>query len=301
LETNDIGYKLIKKIKDEKFDVDNLHQYILLLNIGVRDLQVGVVDDSSGKCLLLEDYVFNVISSYEELLEVLNTLFESHHLLMAGFWKEVRASFKNHKFIQVPESLFLEEAASDYIRFNAKLDEEKELVASYEGNQTDAVTVFTVPKNIHQWLFDLYPSTKLIIVHQAAAIIESALAYLGANHAAPMYIYVDRFRLHILVLRNKKLIYYNQFAIKQFADYIKYIMLVMKGLKMNQQTSEVVIWGYLGKNSSHYNEFYKYIKNVVFGERAKFLSFGYMFDEIQDHHFMDLYGIYLCKTKVEID
>jgi hypothetical protein len=297
LETKDISYKLIRKIKDEKFDVDNLHQYILLLNIGVRDLQVGVVDDNSGKCLLLEDYVFNVISSYEELQEVLTTLFESHHTLMAGFWKEVRVSFKNHKFIQVPDALFLEEAASDYIRFNAKFDETKESVASFAGIHTDAVTVFILPKNIHQWLLGLYPNTRLTVVHQAAAIIESALAYEGAHHSAPMYIYVDRFRLHILSVRNRKLIYYNQFAIKQFADYIKYIMLVMKGLKMNQQTSEVVIWGYLGKNSAHYNEFYKYIKNVVFGERAKFLTFGYMFDEIQDHHFMDLYGIYLCKTK----
>jgi hypothetical protein len=69
-------------------------------------------------------------------------------------------------------------------------------------------------------------------------------------------------------------------------------MLVMKSLGMNQQTSEVILWGYIGKNSPHYHEFYKYIKNVVFGNKPSSLKFGYMFDEVQEHHFFDLYSIH---------
>jgi hypothetical protein len=68
-------------------------------------------------------------------------------------------------------------------------------------------------------------------------------------------------------------------------------MLVMKTLNMDQQTSKVVMWGYIGKNSPHYHEFYKYIQNVTFGERPDNLKFGYMFDEVQDHHFIDLYSV----------
>ena len=87
--------------------------------------------------------------------------------------------------------------------------------------------------------------------------------------------------------------YYNQFVIKQFADYIKYIMLVMKGLNMDQATSQVVLWGYIGKNSPHYQEFSKYIHNVAFGGRPPHLKFGYMFDEVQEHHFFDLFAMNL--------
>jgi hypothetical protein len=70
-------------------------------------------------------------------------------------------------------------------------------------------------------------------------------------------------------------------------------MLVMKTLNMTQQSSQIVLWGYIGKNSPHYNEFYKYINNVVFGYRPKHLKFGYMFDEVQDHHFFDLFSMHL--------
>jgi hypothetical protein len=104
---------------------------------------------------------------------------------------------------------------------------------------------------------------------------------------------VDRFKLHILSARQGKLIYYNQFVIRQFSEYVKYIMLVMKTLNFSQENSQIVLWGYVGKNSPHYNEFYKYIKNVVFGYRPKHIKFGYMFDEVQDHHFFDLYSMNL--------
>ena len=50
-------------------------------------------------------------------------------------------------------------------------------------------------------------------------------------------------------------------------------------------------------NDNNYNEFYKYINNVVFGHRPKFLTFGYMFDEVQDHHFFDLYGMQLLDKR----
>ena len=67
----------------------------------------------------------------------------------------------------------------------------------------------------------------------------------------------------------------------------------MKGLNMDQNSSQVVLWGYIGKNSPHYQEFYKYVRNVVFGGRTPHLKFSYMFDEIQDHHFFDLFSIHL--------
>jgi hypothetical protein len=68
-------------------------------------------------------------------------------------------------------------------------------------------------------------------------------------------------------------------------------MMVMKSLNMDQQTSEVVLWGYIGNNSPHYHEFYKYINNVTFGLHPPGLRFGFAFDEVQDHHFLDLYSI----------
>lgn len=293
MQTATLSYKLIKKIKDEKFDEEKLQHYVLLIQLGIRDFQVAVVDGNDSRLIFFEDYVLSEINSYTELLGLLKNLFESHELLTAGFWKKVKVSIKNNKVIQVPSSLFIEAAAEEYLRFNAHFSPETELALHCSNTRSDAVSIFAVQKDLHQWLAGIYSNSSLSFVHQSASLIEGVLSFAKTQKAQPLYIYVDRFKLHILSVKNQKLIYYNQFSIKQFADYVKYIMLVMKALNMDQNKSLVVLWGYIGKNSPHYQEFYKYIRNVTFGGRPDHLKFGYMFDEIQDHHFFDLFSMNL--------
>jgi len=294
LQTAALNYKLIKKIKDERFDEDLIGRYQLLINIGTRDLQVGVVDPEEQRMLLLEDYVFPALSSHDDLLVTLEHLFDSHAFLKAAFWKTIKISFKNSKFVQVPQALFVEEAKAEYLKFNAQVEDSEEVLA-VDNPRTRAVTIFAVPRSLLTLLSRLYPTNPPQFMHQSAALIEAVAEFSQQGKGTPLYIYVDRFKLHILSCVKGKLIYYNQFVIKQFSDYIKYIMLVMKSLNMDQQTSEVVLWGYIGKNSPHYHEFYKYINNVTFGGSPTQLKFGYVFDEVQEHHFFDLYSIHLIE------
>jgi hypothetical protein len=293
LQSPSLNYKLIKKIKDERFDVDLINQYHLLIHVGPRDMQVGVIDGAHNKMIFLEDFVFPSLASQEELMETLERLFDDHALLKAAFWKSVKISIKNNKFVQVPEVLFVEESQGEYLRFNANMSAEKEYVQSVINRQSKAATVFTFPKELKDWFIKLYPVSNLTFLHQSAVLIEGITHVSEHRKDNPLYIFVDRFKLHVVSARAGKLIYYNQFVIKQFSEYVKYIMLVMKTLNMSQETSQIVLWGYIGKNSPHYNEFYKYINNVVFGYRPKHLKFGYMFDEVQDHHFFDLYSMHL--------
>ncbi len=294
MNTTTAGYKLIKKIKDGKFDVENLHQYNLLIQIGVRDFQVSVVDSASNQVLLLEDYVLASVKTYRELQTMLASLFEDHHLLMAGFWKTVRISIKNNKFSLVPSSLFVKEAALDYLKLNSKVNPETEEILYYQHIKSDAICVFAMSKVLVEWLRALYPNTSVGFIHQSSALIDGAINFAKSNKKDSLYLYIDRFKLHIITLKKGKLEYYNQFTIKQFNEYIRYIMLVIKGLNRTQKNSDVVMWGYIGKQSPHYNEFYKFIKNISFGDRPDYLKFGFVFDEVQEHHFFDLYSMHLC-------
>ena len=293
MQTASITYKLIKKIKDERFDEDNIHHYHLLINIGTRDFQAVIVDPQQHQVLLLEDYVLPEVASMHELVQILEQLFDAHALLRAGFWKKIKVSFKNQKFVQVPKDLYAEESMDNYLRFNANVDRNLEFFSAVANAHTEAMTVFAVNKELQEWITRVYPSNPPVFVHQSAALIEGVLKFAEGRNDNPLYIYVDRFKLHIISCSNGKLIYYNQFQIRQFSDYVKYIMLVMKSLRMDQNSSQVVLWGYIGKNSPHYQEFYKYISNVTFGDRPSYLNFSYVYDEVQEHQFFDVYSIYL--------
>lgn len=283
-------FKLIKKIKDDRFEEDNIHEYSLLLNVGPRDVQVGVVDSTENRLLYLEDYVLPSVSSSDDLIYTLEQLFDYHAFIRAGFWKRIKIALKNQKLVQVPQALFDESAAQEYLKLNAQ-PSAKEETAFIAMEKSEAVTVFAIQKELKTWVEQKYPQKQFTLLHQSAALIEGVMRVAEKRTDNPLYLYVDRFKLHILSVKEGKLVYYNQFTILSFQDYIRYIMLVMKTLNMDQQTSKVVMWGYIGKNSPHYHEFYKYIQNVTFGERPDNLKFGYMFDEVQDHHFIDLYSV----------
>jgi hypothetical protein len=294
LKTDTVSYKLVKKIKDDRFDVEDLHHYSLSIQIGLRDFQLLVTDLRKSKVLLLEDFILSAASSYKELTQNLDELFDSHHLLKVGFWKKVKISFKNNKFSLVPSALFAEDALLDYLRINANVDPHKEEIMYYKHLHCDAVNVFSVNKILFNWVRETYRHREIECVHQSSNIIEGVLNQSKRHHESGIFLFIDRFKLHVVATKKGKLQYYNQFVIKQFPDYMKYIMASMKGLGHDLRETPVVMWGYVGKKSPHFAEFSKYIKNLSFGGRPDFLNFGYFFDEVQDHHFFDLYGLQLC-------
>lgn len=289
-------HKLIKKIKDEKFDEEQLHRYTLLVQVGAKDIQTAVVDSADDRLIFFEDYVLSDVNSNEDLQHAIKALFDSHEHLQAGFWKDVKLSIKNNKFVQVPAPLFIEEAANEYLAFNAVVDGARETARVCRNRLSDAVTVYALQNELNDFLLKTYANTKLSVFHQSAALIEGVLTHAKERKDEPLFVYVDRFKLHIIWIRNGKLVYYNQFLIKQFSDYAKSIMLVMNALGLNQESTPVVLWGYIGKNSPHYEEFVKYVRNVGFGDRPKHIKFGYLFDEVQDHHFFDLFSLHLLSA-----
>lgn len=291
--TSTLTYKLIRKIKDDLFDEEYIDQYHLIINIGTRDFQLLVIEPKENKVLLLEDFVLPGLTSNEELLQILDQLFDSHAFLKAGFWKKIKVSVKNQKFVQVPRSLFAEESIAEYLKFTAPIDFSKEDCLASLTPKAQAITVFAVNNDLRKWLNGIYPNNPPTFTHQSASLIEGTLHFAKRGNDNPLYIYVDRFKLHIVACDEGKLLYYNQFTIKQFSEYIKYIMLVMKSLNMDQESSRIVLWGYIGKNSPHYLEFYKYISNITFGDEPEYLNFGYVFDEVPEHQYFDLYSIHL--------
>lgn len=287
-------YKLVKRIKDSNFDVDQLHHYCLSMQIGIRDFQLCITDTRNHACLLLEDYILQDVKTINARLQVLAKLFENHHLLMAGFWNSIKLSLKSHKFSLIPATHFVEDSVRDYLLLNCTINDTVEGEYTYRHSTSNVVNAFAGDKRLVSWINSLYPNKEIEVLHQGSALIEGILKHNTQNNAKIVYSILDRGIMHIFVSENHKLHYYNQFSIKEAKDYVKYIMLVFKEFNLNQRTQKVVLWGNLTQNSEHYQMFAKYIGNISFGKRPKNLKFNYHFDEVADHQYFDLLSIYLC-------
>lgn len=287
-------YKLVKRIKDSRFDVEKLHYYCLSLQIGIRDIQVCMTDTRDGACLFLEDYLLVDVKTINTRLQALKALFENHSLLSAGFWHSIKVALKSHKFSLIPSALFVPDSISEYLKLNSVVNPKIEDEYYYNHKASNIVNAFAADKKLIAWLKSVYQNKEVTVAHQGSALIEGVLKSKKSSADKTMYCIMDKSVLHVFVAQNQQLFYYNQFSIKSSKDFLKYVMLVFKEFGMDQRTQPVVLWGNLTENGETIALLKKYIRNVSFGQRPDFMKYSYVFDEVLDHQYFDLYSVYLC-------
>ncbi len=279
-------YKLLKKIKDPKFNIDKLEHYNLSLQLGIRDFQVFIFDTLERRALLLEDYIFNQEVNSHSILEIIKDIVDNHHLLAAGFWKSVTIIFKNKKFVMVPEGFFGKEHAASFLKLNHGLTSNDNVFSIH--HKDSFVSVFAAEKIYCDYFKALYPNTRVKFLHQSSPIINGTIRR-GGNY---FLMYIDRFNLHLSVLRNSQLFYYNQFPIKKMEDFTRYFRLVTSDLQIDPAQFNIEVYGFLGKNTPQYNYLKQHIPQIALGSKTNRMKFGYVFDEIADHQFFDVFSLY---------
>jgi len=287
-------YKLVQKIKDTKFDVEKLQNYCLCLQIGIKDLQVCVIDTTSETCLLLENYSLEDVRTINTRMHVLADLFENHHFLMAGFWNEIKVSLKGHKFSLVPATHFLSDSIADYLSLSCVLNPSVDGEYYYHHKTSQVVNAYAADKRLVDWIKSLYPKKGVTFIHQGDAMIEGILRDDKINPEKTVYCIQDKNVLHVFVADHQKLQYYNQFSIKDAKDFVKYVLMVFKEFSLKQKNQPVVLWGGLTSQSEQYKLLKKYVFNIDFGQRPSYVNLSYLFDEVPEHQYFDLFSIYLC-------
>jgi hypothetical protein len=289
-------YRLNQKVKDDNFDVDALGHYELCLEIGRDGLRICVIDTQNSRCVWLEDYRFSSIFFTEQLLDQLQHIYDDHYFLRAGFWKAVRVSMRNEPFTMVPGSLFKKEQAAEYLALvKEETDTEPEKVCYFRHQGSDMISIFSAEAKVVDWFEQMYPALNVDFVHQTSALIEGLIQNGEFPDSRALYVYVENSYLTVVVIREKSLEFCNTFFYASVQDFVYYVMFVMNELKLNPETVKVALYGAIAHDSPIFEQLYKYIRHVSFGNKPKSLRFSYTFDEVMDHQYFSAYNIYLCE------
>lgn len=293
--TGTLSYAIVKKAASRRFELEKLGIYTLSIQIGITDMQLCVTNRQTSRCLVLEDYRFENVRTINNRLEVVKQLFERHPFLSGQDWGTIKLSLKTHKYTLVPASVFLSEHSEEYLAVNAEVNTKIEVIKYYRHISCNAIHLFAGDRKLIDTVQSIYPKKQIEIVSQNCALIEGILQYDDHTVEKTMFCFVDRGILHIIVSQNQKLIFYNQFAVRESEDYLKYIMLVMQETRLNPKSSNVVMWGGIRADSPVIGTLKKFIRNISLGTKPKFLKFEGRLDELPDHQYYDAYSIYLCE------
>ncbi len=284
------------KIKDEKLNVEFISQYNLLLQVSNDYFRMSIVDSLNNRCLHLEEYKLENTHGFAgKILEQIHVIYDEHHLLNAGFWKSIKLNIVNDKFTLVPSSLFIEESAREYLKFNCDIDSIFDTVSFYRHRGSDIVNVHAADSKIVSWFKGIYPAKKIELIHQTSACIEGMLQGIKDLDKKSMLISLDNSLLTVLVVENKKLQFCNTFSYKAEEDLIYFILLVIDELKIDRENDQVILFGDIEHDSEVFSRLYQYIRQLRFGTKPSNIIFSFWFDEVFDHKYFDLYSLHLCE------
>lgn len=289
-----VDYHLVRRVKCNKFNVDHLSQYGLYFLLGKQHFKFCIIDTKSSSCLLLEDYLIGSNDQPDEILDTLKVIFESHHLLNAGFWNSVKLAFLGPKSVLVPNQLFDKNALEGYLKMNCELSPSEGLYY-FKHNTGKMVNVFAANKKIVGWFKEQYPNQNLHLIHHNSALIEGVPRQLDSSKQKTMSLFISIDSVEILVHENDKLLYCNQFDYKTPEELLNYVMVVTDQLGLDANVNKTQLWGHINNQSEYFKILYKYIRNISFGKRPSALNFSFEFDEIDEQQYFDLFALYYCE------
>lgn len=173
---------------------------------------------------------------------------------------EVMLLFSNDLYSLVPEEYFIEDEASQYLKFNTKILK-TDIVAYDLLQENQLVNVYIPFTNITNYLFDKYGEFEY--KHNISVLIEAVLEN-EMSLAPSVYLNCYKNYYDLVIIQNNKLLLSNSFSFDSEADFIYYLLFALERLKLEPSEVNLILSGEISEESENYKIAYTYIKNVSF-------------------------------------
>ena len=233
----------------------------LSVQISLTGLSFLVTSSDKEDILFFFEEEFDISTTPEEILVSIQQIIKSKPELAVTDYNSVTLLYATNLYTLVPISLFDETKASDYLKFNSKILAND--LISFDTLENHGLVVVYVPYiNINNYFFEKYGSFKY---YHASTILINAIVKAEKSSKEPkVYITVHSQTFDCLIVSGGELLLCNTFSYKTPEDFIYYLLFCMEQLKLNPDSTEVILAGAIEKNDDLYEITYQYVRNVSF-------------------------------------
>ncbi len=238
---------------------ESLHKR-LSVQVSLTGLSFLIENSTGTMPLFYAEKSFQDTLAPEELLNELQYFFSENELLNHSF-SEIDVIYNTPIYTLVPDTLFEEKKASDYLKFNVKILA-NDFVANDILKSKDLVTVYVPYININNYFFDTFGSFDYY--HAVTILLERLLDVEKNTGQKKVYIDVESSFFHLMAIDNGYLQLCNTYTYKTSEDFLYYVLFAMEQLKLSPEKVEVVVFGKITEKDTLYGLLYQYIRNVSF-------------------------------------
>ncbi|WP_461303090.1 DUF3822 family protein [Aureisphaera sp.] len=205
----------------------------------------------------------------EELLMAMDEAFKGNEELQRDF-QGVQLLYSTNTYCAVPSSLFDENKASEYLKFNTKILG-NDFIAHDVLKNHGVVVVYVPFININNYIFDRYGGFEYY--HSASVLINDFLNMEKHNTEEKVFLHVKDTEFDCIVIHRGELQLCNTYSYQTPEDFIYYVLFCLEQLKLNPDTVNISLCGSIDKTDEKFEFLYTYIRNIAFVSRD-FEPFG---------------------------
>ncbi|USD24546.1 DUF3822 family protein [Flagellimonas marinaquae] len=228
------------------------------IQAGLNGLSFCVMDTITNKILAFERQSFKTqLTPYLVLKELKEKL--SNQEEIGQNFSEVMVIHKNSMFSLVPKPIFNEGELPNYLKFNAKIMA-NDLIAYDEVPNQDIINVYIPYTNINNYIFELFGEFEF--KHSGTVLINTLLNQNRPSSEPICYVQIAEREMEVMVISNKKLLFYNQFEYSTKEDFLYYLLFSLEQLQMDLEKVQLKLFGTIEEGDPIYDLCYQYIKNI---------------------------------------
>jgi len=273
---------------DETFDSSQSASYHLSIQIEPDRLSFCVVNTVVKKYVVLRSYPLTIVSPQSSIVSASRTVFENDEMLRLNY-KSCSHLWVSPRYTFVPEHLFSPSEAEQFLTFNqGALAGEQPL--SHHSRAAQAHHVFSCPDGLMILLRMYHPHIHFI--HHSKPFIESVVAETQTG----MAIYFYSGWLDIVVVKNKKMLFYNSFQINAPADSVYYLVGVANMFDIPLLSTSLMCAGNLKQMPPEIAILKNYVGQMVECEPLHAVTYSHCILEPFRRNFINLINSYRCES-----
>ncbi|SHF57278.1 Protein of unknown function [Salegentibacter echinorum] len=234
-----------------------------------KDLELSIQVSLDGLSFCTRNPKENALTHYHKikfeqqldpikLLEEIEAIFEKETVFQQV--NHLKLIFDHSLYSFVPKTLFKEENASDYLKFNTKILQ-TDFIANEEIGNTGIVNIYIPYTNIINFFFEKFGEFEY--QHLTSILTKTLLSY-TTNTEPQVYAHVKDKEFDLLVLESEKVLLCNTFQFNEKEDFLYYLLFTAEQLNLDPQNFQLYLLGAIDDSSPLYKIAYTYIRNIDF-------------------------------------
>lgn len=241
------------------------------IQVSLNGLSFCAINKERNAIVFFRVIHFNKRLNPIEILQKIEKAYEKEEFLKNSP-DEVTVLFSSELYNIVPEKLFKEENASDYLKFGTKILE-TDFVAQDYLQDHGLVNVYIPYTNINNFFFDKYGEFEYR--HSTSILVEEFLKqHKEAEEGIKVYVNNYPSGYDLVIIEDGKLLLANSFICETKEDFIYYLLFTAEQLELDPSKFDLILLGEISDDSERYDIAYTYVRNISFLKT----SFGFIFE-----------------------